>query len=72
VGDGGSEGSFADATEFGEWVVLATPGVVTGDVIGMAGPERFAGKIVIDATNPLDHSSRPPTLTVGHADSGGE
>ena len=72
-GAGASGGSFAEAAEFGELIVLATLGVANAEVIRQAGPERFRGKVIIDATNPLDFSKgMPPTLAVGHSDSGGE
>jgi predicted dinucleotide-binding enzyme len=68
-----SVGTFAEAAEFGDIVVLATLGVANGDVLAMAGPARFGGKVVIDATNPLDFSKGvPPTLAVSGDDSGGE
>lgn len=39
----------------------------------MAGPERLRGKVIVDATNPLDFSSgMPPKLAVSGNDSGGE
>jgi predicted dinucleotide-binding enzyme len=38
----------------------------------MAGPASMAGKVVIDVTNPLDHSTMPPRLAIGHTDSAGE
>jgi predicted dinucleotide-binding enzyme len=39
----------------------------------MANPKNFAGKVVIDVTNPLDFSKgMPPRLAIGHADSAGE
>jgi hypothetical protein len=39
----------------------------------MAGPEKFRGKVLIDATNPMDFSGgRPPKLAVSGNDSGGE
>jgi predicted dinucleotide-binding enzyme len=38
-----------------------------------AGPDKFRGKVVIDATNPLDASSgMPPKLAVVGEDSAGE
>ena len=68
-----SVGTFADAAGFGEIVVLATLGDANKKVLEAAGPESVRGKIVIDATNPLDHSGGlPPRLSVGHTDSGGE
>lgn len=53
AGEGASAGSFADAAQFGEWIVLATLGTATEDAIAQAGAQNFAGKIVIDTTNPL-------------------
>jgi predicted dinucleotide-binding enzyme len=65
-------GTFAAAAEAGEIVVLATRGTAVEQAIQTAGPQRFAGKVVIDATNPLDFSGGGPGLAVGHTDSGGE
>ena len=63
VGEGVTAGTFADTAEHGELLVLATLGVATLSAVALAGPERFAGKVVIDATNPLDFSrGLPPGL----------
>jgi predicted dinucleotide-binding enzyme len=52
---------------------MATLGVANPEVVKAAGPTHFAGKIVIDATNPLDFSGGfPPDLAVKGNDSGGE
>jgi predicted dinucleotide-binding enzyme len=68
-----SAGTFADAAVFGELVVLATLGVANESALALAGPDNLRGKIVIDATNPLDFSrGMPPSLAVGGQDSGGE
>jgi hypothetical protein len=67
-----SAGTFADAAKFGEIAVLATLGVANESALKAAGPENFRGKVVIDATNPLDFSGPSPKLAVGHTDSGGE
>jgi predicted dinucleotide-binding enzyme len=68
-----SAGTFADAAKHGEIIVLATVWTGTKQAIEMAGPDSFAGKLVIDATNPLDTSGGGgPRLAVGHTDSGGE
>ncbi len=73
VGARGSVGSFADAAKFGEVVILATLWTGTHPAIELAGAEHFKGKVVIDATNPLDFShGMPPRLALGHTDSGGE
>lgn len=73
TGANASAGTFADAAAHGDIVVLATLGVANESVLNMAGPDTFAGKVVIDATNPLDFSNGvPPTLAVSGNDSGGE
>jgi len=73
VGARASVGTFAEAAAFGEIALLATHGDATEKVLDLVGPAPFAGKIVIDATNPLDLSKgMPPTLFVGTTDSLGE
>jgi len=73
TGSNASTGTFADAAAFGDLVVLATLGVANENALTMAGRDRFRGKVVIDATNPLDFSKGvPPTLAVAGNDSGGE
>jgi predicted dinucleotide-binding enzyme len=64
--------TFAQTAEHGELLVLAVKGVAVQEAIDQAGRERFAGKLVIDATNPLDFSGGGPALAVGGDDSGGE
>jgi predicted dinucleotide-binding enzyme len=64
--------TFTETAQHGELLVLATLGVATVEAIELAGKEHFAGKTVIDATNPLDFSGGGPALAVGHTDSGGE
>ncbi len=68
-----SAGSFAEAAAFGELLVLATSWSGTENAITLAGKKNTAGKVVIDATNPLRVAAGgPPTLALGHTDSGGE
>ncbi len=68
-----SAGTFADAAQFGDILVLALLGSATADAIQLAGLDAFDNKVVIDATNPLDFSKgMPPTLFVGTTDSLGE
>src|SRR5260370_22039449 len=55
---GASAGTFAEAARFGEVLVLVVLGRIVEKVIELAGPENFAGKTLIDATNPLADS--PP------------
>jgi 8-hydroxy-5-deazaflavin:NADPH oxidoreductase len=51
-------GTFAETAQFGELLVLAVGGSVAEDVIKLAGPGNFSGKVVIDATNPI--AAAPP------------
>ena len=71
--DGVAIGHFTGAAEAAEIVVLATRGTAVADAIATANPQHFAGKVVIDATNPLDPGGDRAALAVsGPADSGGE
>jgi len=74
VGAGVTAASFADAARFGEVIVIAIGGDNVENALKLAGVENFAGKVVIDASNPLrfEAEGQPPVLTVGHTDSGGE
>jgi predicted dinucleotide-binding enzyme len=73
TGERVSSGTFAEAAAFGDVIAIATLGVATEDALRLAGPANFKGKVVIDATNPLDFSGgMPPKLSVGHTDSLGE
>jgi 8-hydroxy-5-deazaflavin:NADPH oxidoreductase len=73
TGQGVSAGTFAEAAAFAEVAVLATHWEGTENVIRLAQPQNLSGKIVIDATNPLDFSAGGiPSLAIGHTDSGGE
>jgi 8-hydroxy-5-deazaflavin:NADPH oxidoreductase len=65
-------GTFAEAAQFGELVVLSVNGRAAEDVIRLAGIENLRGKIVLDASDPLDFSSGRPGLFVGTTDSLGE
>jgi len=69
----GSTGTFADTAAFGEVLVLATLGVATPEVIRLAGVSHFDGKVVLDATNPLDFSAQGvPNLAISGGSSAGE
>jgi 8-hydroxy-5-deazaflavin:NADPH oxidoreductase len=73
AGPKASAGTFAAAAEFGELAVLATHWAGTENALRLAGPANLAGKVVIDATNPL--AFRPdalPGLAVSGGDSAGE
>lgn len=45
--------SFADSAQSAELVVLAVKGSASADALRAAGAENIAGKVVIDATNPI-------------------
>jgi 8-hydroxy-5-deazaflavin:NADPH oxidoreductase len=49
----GSAGTFAQAAEFAELAVLATLGRAAEEAISLAGAHNFAGKTVMDTTNPI-------------------
>jgi len=72
AGPKASAGTFAQAAQSGEVVVLATLGSVTENLLRSVGPEPFKGKLVLDATNPLDFSKGQPRLIGNVGDSGGE
>jgi len=65
-------GTFGETAQFGELVVLSVNGRAAEDVIRLAGVGNLAGKIVLDASDPLDFSSGRPGLFVGTTDSLGE
>lgn len=69
---GVATGTFDQAAAHGELVVLCAKGDAVEAVLALAGPERLAGKVVIDTTNPLDFSSGRPGMFVGFDDSLGE
>jgi predicted dinucleotide-binding enzyme len=46
-------GTVPEAARFGDIVVLAVKGTGAEDTVRSAGPDALAGKVVIDATNPI-------------------
>ncbi|HEX2916794.1 MAG TPA: NADPH-dependent F420 reductase [Chloroflexia bacterium] len=71
-GERASGGTFAEAAEFGEVLIVATHYEGTENALKLAGPDNFAGKVVIDATNPLSFGADGPSLAVGFSDSAAE
>lgn len=72
-GANASNGTFADAAEFGEIIFNCTNGAGALDALHAAGVANLNGKVLIDITNPLDFSKgMPPTLLVANTDSLGE
>src|SRR5438876_664800 len=72
AGPKATTGTFSEAAAFGEVVILATLWTGTENALHLAGADALNDKVLIDATNPLDFTHMPPTLLVGHTDSGGE
>jgi 8-hydroxy-5-deazaflavin:NADPH oxidoreductase len=68
-----SQGTFADASAFGEIVFNCTNGMASLEVLRSAGVQNLKNKILVDVANPLDFSKgMPPSLTVCNTDSLGE
>jgi len=68
-----SNGTFAEAAEFGEIIFNCTAGAASLEALKLAGAKNLKGKILVDISNPLDFSKgMPPTLTVCNTDSLGE
>lgn len=66
-------GTFEQTAGFGELIVLATLFAGTKSAIELAGPANFAGKPVIDATNPLKfEEGKLPALSTPAGTSAGE
>jgi len=74
AGEKASVGTLAETAEFGEVNVIATKwdGGAIENALRTAGPKNFAGKVVIDVTNPLGFDNGKLELVVGFNDSAGE
>ncbi|HYA48545.1 MAG TPA: NAD(P)-binding domain-containing protein [Burkholderiales bacterium] len=73
AGHKASAGSFGEAAAFGELAVLATAWSGVENALRLAGAENLAGKVVIDATNPLLFRPKAlPGLAVSGEDSAAE
>ena len=69
-GEKASVGTFADAAKFGEVIFLSVAATALDPAIELAGADSFAGKTVIDLSNPMDFSGGIPpkfTATVGNS-----
>jgi predicted dinucleotide-binding enzyme len=72
-GSNASTATFEETARFGEILVVATAWSGTENALGLAGPENFRGKTVIDVTNPLVFVPNAfPTFALGHTDSAAE
>ncbi len=64
AGPRAATGTLAEASRWGELVVLAVKGTAAESALDLAGAESLAGKVVIDTTNPI--AEVPPTNGVLH------
>lgn len=73
-GEGIRAGTFAEAADFGDLLVLSVVWEHITDVLEAAGASSFAGKVVIDTSNPLrfEREGELPVLDVAGDDSAGE
>jgi hypothetical protein len=69
---GAQAATFAEAAKQADLAVLATAWSGTENALRLAGPANLAGKVLIDATNPLDFSGGAPKLALGFSTSAGE
>lgn len=69
---GSQAAPFAQAARQGEIAVLAVPWGATANALQLAGAANLAGKLVLDATNPLDYSTGKPRLDPALQGSAGE
>jgi predicted dinucleotide-binding enzyme len=58
TGENAQAGTFEDTAAFGDILVLAVKGRAAKAALGMAGEGNLSGKIIMDATNPIDDA--PP------------
>ena len=73
AGENASEGTFADAAEFGDLLINATGGKVSLQALEMAGAENLDGKVLVDVSNALEFGGGgPPVVGVAPDDSLGE
>lgn len=69
---GTSAASHVEAARAADLAVIALPWGAVATTLTPELADALAGKIVIDATNPLDMTQTPPALALGHNDSAGE
>ncbi|RBL90584.1 NADPH-dependent F420 reductase [Chitinophaga flava] len=75
-GDHAAAGTFRQASEFGELIIICTSWIGTKKAIEAAGIWNFKGKTVVDVTNPVDDKGPDENgrlnLVIGHTNSAGE
>ncbi|MFQ3575097.1 MAG: NAD(P)-binding domain-containing protein [Cytophagales bacterium] len=63
-GSNASQGTFTEASSFGELIFNCTKGEHTLDALEMAGGANLSGKTLIDLSNPLDFSKGMPPFLI--------
>ena len=69
---GATAASLSEAARAGDIAVVALPWAGLQEGLEAAGASNLAGKLVIDASNPLQFINGAPAQAVGHTDSAGE
>lgn len=69
---GARAAAYAEAARTADLAVIALPWSGLDAALALVGADNLAGKLVIDASNPLDFSSGAPVQAIGHTDSAGE
>ncbi len=72
IGPGARAATFAEAARAADFAVLATSWEGTESAVKLAGADNLAGKLVIDAVNPLAMVDGKPALALGHTTSAAE
>lgn len=68
-----SNGTFEDVAKFADIIFNCTKGMVSLDVMHLAGIDNLNNKVIVDLSNPLDFSNGfPPSLTICNTNSLGE
>ncbi len=69
AGHRASQGTFAEAAEYGEVLFNCTSGMGSLSALQHAGTANLKDKVLVDVSNPLDFSHGAPILTVCNTDS---
>ena len=69
---GAQAASLVDAARMADMAVLALPWNAIASALTPGLANALSGKVVIDASNPLDFAGGRPSLAIGHTNSAGE
>ncbi len=72
AGDRGRAADYRATADSAELVIMAVPGRYVVDVAEAMGPDAFAGKIVVDVTNPIVPTATGAVSAFGEEDSAAE